>query len=57
MERCWRYVSAIESSKREYLVEPFFLTILIDHEKKIRWIEYELDRLREEIDVWKKAGS
>ena len=57
MERCWRYAPAIESSKKKYLVEPFFLTILIEQEKKIRWIEYELKRLREEIDVWKKAGS
>lgn len=58
MEECWRYSSAIESSRKKYLVEPFFLTILLTQEKRIRWLESELKLLREEIDVWKsKAGS
>lgn len=58
VEECWRYASAIESSKKKYLVEPFFLTILLILGKKVRRLEFELKVLREEIDVWKsKAGS
>lgn len=57
IERCWRYAPAIESSKKKYLVEPFFLAILLIQEKRIGWLESELKLLREEIDVWKsKAG-
>jgi len=57
IEQCWRYASAIESSKKTYLVEPFFLTILLIQEKRIRFLESGLKLLREEINVWKsKAG-
>lgn len=57
IEECWRYASAIESSKKKYLVEPFFLTILLILEKKVRLLESELKVLREEIDLWRsKAG-
>jgi len=57
MEKCWRYAPAIESSRKKYLVEPFFLTILLTQERRIRWLESELKLLKEEIDVWKsKAG-
>jgi len=57
IEQCWRYASAIESSKKKYLVEPFFLTILLIQEKRIRFLESGLKLLREEINVWKsKAG-
>ena len=57
IERCWRFDSAIESSGKKYLVEPFFLTILLLQEDKIRWLESELKLLREEINDWKsKAG-
>jgi len=57
MEKCWQYAPAIESSKKKYLVEPFFLTILLTQEQRIRWLESELKLLKEEIDVWKsKAG-
>ncbi len=57
IEDCWRYASAIESSKKKYLVEPFFLSILLILGRKVKWLESELQMLREEIDVWKsKAG-
>ncbi len=57
VERCWRFASAIQSSKKRYLVEPLLLTILLIQEERIKWSESELKRLREEIDAWKqKAG-
>ena len=58
MEECWRYASAMESSKKKYMVEPFFLSILLILGRKVGWLESEVQLLREEIDVWKsKAGS
>lgn len=56
-EGCWRFASAIESSKKKYLTEPLFLTILLNQEEKISWLESELKVLQEEVNVWKsKAG-
>jgi len=58
IKKCWRFSSAIQSSKKSYMVEPFFLTILLVQGDQIRWLSTEVRRLREEIDVWKsKDGS
>jgi hypothetical protein len=58
LEKCWQYVDAIESSEKNYLVEPFFLTTLLTQEKRLRALEAEMTRLREEVDGWKsRAGS
>ncbi len=58
IKKCWRFSNAIQSSKKNYLVEPFFLTILIVQGDQIRWLSTEVRRLQEEIDVWKsKDGS
>ena len=59
MERCTRYVEAIEASGKEYLTEPFFLTVLLAHERQIAAFEADFERLRGEVEAWKlsKAGS
>jgi hypothetical protein len=59
MERYARYVEAIEASGKEYLTEPFFLSVLLVQERQIRAFEAELERLRGETEAWKrsKAGS
>jgi hypothetical protein len=59
MESCWRYVEAIEQSGKDYTTEPFFLTVLLIQERRIRGFEAELERLRGEVEAWKrsKAGS
>jgi hypothetical protein len=59
MERCTRYVEAIEASGKEYLTEPFFLSVLLVQERQIRVFEAELKRLRGEAEAWKRsrAGS
>ncbi len=58
LEKCWQYVDAIESSEKNYLVEPFFFTILLIQEKRLRALEAEMPRLKEEVDAWKsRAGS
>lgn len=58
IKKCWGFSNAIQSSKKNYLVEPFFLTILIVQGDQIRWLSTEVRRLQEEIDVWKsKDGS
>ncbi len=56
LEKCYRFSSAIESSGKRYAVEPLLMTILLTQEERIGWLETELGRLREEIEVWKKAG-
>jgi len=57
-EACWRYIESIEASGKEYLSEPFFLTILLMQERRIRGFEAELERLRSEVEAWKsKDGS
>jgi hypothetical protein len=59
MERCSRYVEAIEASGKQYLTEPFFLSVILVQERQIRAFEAELERLRGETGTWKrsKAGS
>lgn len=59
MESCWRYAEAIEQSGKDYTTEPFFLTVLLTQERRIRGFEAELERLRGEVEAWKrpKAGS
>ena len=57
MQRCWRFEDAIESSGKSYLVEPFFLSLLVTQEEKIRWLESEMKRLAEEIRAWKSRGG
>jgi hypothetical protein len=59
MERCTRYVEAIEASGKEYLTEPFFLSVLLAQEEQIRTFEAELKRLRGDVEAWKRsrAGS
>ncbi len=47
-EECWRFVSAIESSGKTYLVESVFLTILLIQQTKIKWLESEVNLLRKE---------
>ena len=57
-ESCWRYLEAIEQSGKEYLTEPFFLTVLIVQEKRLRGFEAEFEKLRGEVEAWRsKAGS
>lgn len=57
-DKVWRFADAIESSMKRYLVEPLFMAILITQEERIRWLESEVKKLREEVDAWKsKAGS
>jgi hypothetical protein len=55
MERCTRYVEAIEASGKEYLTEPFFLSVLLVQEKQIRAFEAELSTLRGEAEAWKRS--
>ena len=59
MERCTRYAEAIEASGKQYLTEPFFLSVLLMQEKQVAGFEAELERLREEVEAWKRsrAGS
>jgi len=59
MESCWRYAEAIEQSGKDCLTEPFFLTLLLSQERRLRGFEAELERLRGEVEAWKrsKAGS
>jgi hypothetical protein len=58
IERCWRFADAIESSKKKYLVEPLFMTILLIQEERIRWLQSEFRALKAEIESWKlRAGS
>lgn len=58
LARCWKYVEAIESSGKPYLVEPFFLSVLLVQEERIAALESELEKLRKEMEVRSsKAGS
>jgi hypothetical protein len=57
LEKVWRYSEAIQSSGKTYLVEPFFLSILLTQEERIAFLQDELVRLKEEIEERKpKAG-
>jgi hypothetical protein len=58
MESCWRYLEAVEQSGKDYLTEPFFLTVLLMQERRIRGFEGELQKLKAEVEAWKsRAGS
>jgi len=58
LESCWRYVEAIEQSGKDYLTEPFFLTVLLMQERRLRGFESEFESLKAEVEAWKsKAGS
>ena len=58
LESCWRYLEAIEQSRRDYQTEPFFLTVLLAQEQRLRGLEAEFARLRDEVEAWRsKAGS
>jgi len=58
MESCWRYLEAMEQSGKDYLTEPFFLTVLLVQERRLRGFEHEFEKLKGEIEAWKsKAGS
>ncbi|MDA4112635.1 MAG: hypothetical protein OK474_01135 [Thaumarchaeota archaeon] len=56
MDACLKYVEAIEQSGKFYLTEPFFLSILLDQQKKIKVFDGELERMQKEVDDWKKAS-
>jgi hypothetical protein len=55
MDACLKYVEAIEQSGKFYLTEPFFLSILLDQQKKIRAFEKEMEVLHREVETWKKS--
>ena len=58
MESCWRYVEAIEASGKDYVTEPFFLTVMLVQERRLRALEVELEKLKGEVESWKsRAGS
>ena len=58
MESCWRYAEAVEQSGKEFLTEPFFLTVLLAQEKRLKEFEAEFETLKAEVEAWKsKAGS
>ena len=58
MESCWRYLEAVEQSGKDYLTEPFFLTVLLMQERRLRGFEGELEKLKGEVEAWKsRAGS
>ena len=60
LARCWKYVEAIESSGKPYLVEPFFLSVLLVQEERIAALESELEHLGKELEAWKpksRVGS
>ncbi|MDA4128430.1 MAG: hypothetical protein OK422_03075 [Thaumarchaeota archaeon] len=50
LARCWKYTEAIESSKKPYLVEPFFLSVLLVQEERITALETELKHLGAEVE-------
>ncbi len=58
MESCWRYLESVEQSGKDYLTEPFFLTVLLMQERRIKGFEGELEKLKAEVEAWKsRAGS
>jgi len=57
MDACLKYVEAIEQSGKDYLTEPFFLSILLDQHKKIRAVEKEVGRVLEEVETWKRTKA
>ncbi len=57
LARCWKYVEAVESSGKPYLVEPFFFSVLLVQEERITALESELERLRKELEAWRSKGG
>lgn len=57
MEKCTRYVEAIESSGKEYLTEPFLLSVILAQERQIASFSTELERLRGEVEAWKRSRA
>jgi hypothetical protein len=57
LEKVWKYSNAIESSGKTYLVEPFFLSILLTQEERITFLQGELEGLRSEVESWKSAAG
>ena len=53
IDRCMKFVEAIEQSGKEWLDQPFFLSILLAQEKQIRAFEGELETMRGVVDAWK----
>jgi hypothetical protein len=45
IDECRKFAEAMESSGKGYLVEPFFLSILIAQEKRIKAVEAEMLQL------------
>jgi len=57
MESCWRYVEAVEQSGKEFLTEPFFLTVLLAQERRLKEFEAEFETLKAEIETWKSRAA
>ena len=57
MESCWRYAEAIEQSGKDYLTEPFFLTVLLTQERRLRGFEAEFEKLKGEVEAWKSRAG
>ena len=57
MESCWRYAEGVDQSGKEFLTEPFFLTVLLAQEKRLKELEAEFETLKAEVEEWKtRAG-
>ena len=57
MESCWRYAEAVEQSGKEFLTEPFFLTVLLAQERRLKEFEAEFETLKAEIETWKSRAA
>jgi hypothetical protein len=57
MESCWRYVEAVEQSGKEFLTEPFFLTVLLAQEKRLKEFDTEFETLKGEAEAWKSRAG
>jgi len=57
IDRCMKFVEAIEQSGKEWLDQPFFLSILLAQEKQIRAFEGELETMRGVVDAWKTSRT
>ncbi|MGD0638679.1 MAG: hypothetical protein ABSA72_11645 [Nitrososphaerales archaeon] len=58
MESCWRYAEAVEQSGKEFLTEPFFLTVLLAQEKRLKEFEAEFETLKAEVEARRsRTGS
>jgi hypothetical protein len=57
MESCWRYSEAVEQSGKEFLTEPFFLTVLLAQEKRLKEFDTEFETLKGEAEAWKSRAG